>query len=162
MILFMATSAMMLTGCSVEIGATNVTARAASSTEIQSDAEASSYTPDGGAWVLLSALIAKEDVSRVSRWEVYPHVYVIDCSTGRDTNIGTEPQIDGVRFADANAVHAYLRDHSAKQVYEMQSLVFARKGDFRTPQCMQFRGGSYTGQKIVEKRIPIRANRPLP
>jgi hypothetical protein len=154
---------MLLAGCSVEINATQTVARAASSTDVHDDREASSDRPDGaGAWVTLTALIGREDVQRVARWQVYPHAYVVECSSGRETNVGTEPRLEGIDFADANAVKASLKDHPAKQVYQMQSLIFARAGSFKTPQCLQFRGGSYTGQKIAEARIPIRLIGSLP
>jgi hypothetical protein len=151
---------MLLVGCSVDINPTQARALVASSTEIQRDSEASSSRPYGaGTWVVVSALIQNEDARRVSRWVVFPHVYVVECSTGRETNVGTEPLLEGsIPFADSNAVSALLRDHPSKQAYRMQSLVFAREGDFRTPQCLQFRGGSYTGQKIAETRTPIRSD----
>lgn len=154
---------MLLAGCSVEIDATKTVARLASSIDVQHDPEASSSNPDGaGAWVTLIAQIGRKDVQRVARWEVYPHVYIVECSSGRETNVGTEPRLDGADFANANEVSASLKDHPEKQTYRLQSLVFARKGDFATPQCLQFRGGSYTGQKIVETRIPIQRVGTLP
>ncbi len=112
--------------------------------------------------MLLTALITKEDVERVSRSEVYPHVYIVECATGRDTNVGTEPRLEGTDFANANNVKALVKAHPTKLTYQMQSLIFARKGDFRMPQCLQFRGGSYLGQKITEKRNPIRTSGQLP
>jgi hypothetical protein len=154
---------MLLPGCSVEINATKTVARAASPTDVHNDPEASSSHPDGpGAWVTLITLIGRKDVQRVARWQVYPHVYIVECSSGRDTNVGTEPSLEGIGFADANAVKASLKEHPAKQAYRMQSLIFAREGSFKTPQCLQFRGGSYTGQKIIEARIPIRPVGSLP
>ncbi len=147
----------------MELDATDPFARAASSTEIQNDPEASADRPDGaGVWVVLIALIKKEDVQRVSRREVYPHVYIVECSTGRETNVGTEPRLGAVDFANANAVKTLLKEHPANRAYQMQSLIFARKGDFQTPQCLQFRGGGYLGQKITGKRIPIRTTGQLP
>lgn len=149
--------AMMLVGCSVGINPTQVVARAASPEEIQDDPEASSARPDGaGAWVKLQALISREDAERVARWEVYPHVHIVECSTGRETNVGTEPRLGGIRFADANAIRAALRIHPLERTYQVRSLVFAREKDFQTPQCLKFRGGSYTGHKIVETPVPIR------
>ena len=148
---------LLLVGCSVEIKPTNAIARMASSTEIQNDAEASAARPDGeGVWVLLTALITKKEVQRISRWEVYPHVYIVECATGRDTNVGNDPRLEGVDFANFNSVKALVKAQPTRPTYQMQSLIFARNGDFRTPQCLQFRGGSYLGQKITEMRIPIR------
>ncbi|OQW79697.1 MAG: hypothetical protein BVN32_02605 [Proteobacteria bacterium ST_bin14] len=63
-----------------------------------------------------------------------------------------------MQFADANSMREFLKSHPKKQTFEMRSLIFAREGNFKTPQCLQFRGGSYTGQKIVEARVPIRSN----
>lgn len=155
--------ATLLSGCSVQIDATQAVARIASAKEVQGEPEASSSHPEGiGVWVTVGALIAREDVDRVARWEVYPHVYIVECSTGRQTNIGTEPTVEGIQFADANSMRKLLKSYSTKQTFEMQSLIFARGGDFKTPQCLQFRGGSYTGQKVVQARIPIRANGQLP
>ncbi len=154
---------MLLTGCSVEIDARNAIVRPASSTEFQNDAEAASRKPYGfGIWVLLTALLEKEDVQRISHSEVYPHVYVVECSSGKDTNVGTEPKLEGIDLGNANTVKALLKARPAKSIYQMKSLIFARKGDFETPQCLQLRGGSYLGQKIIEKRIPIQGSGPLP
>lgn len=149
--------ATLLTGCSVEINAKQAGVRLATPTDIQLEPEAASQRPNGaGRWVVLSAVITKEDVEHLARWEVYPHVYVVECSSGRETNVGTEPRLEGVPFADFDAVSALLKKNPAKGSYQMQSLIFARKGDFQTPQCLQFRGGSYTAQKIAEARIPLR------
>ena len=154
---------MLLAGCSVEINATETVARAASPTDVRNDPEASSSRPDGaGAWVALITLIGRKDVQRVARWQIYPHVHIVECSSGKETNVGTEPRLEGIGFADAHAVNASLKDHPAKQAYRMQSLIFAREGNFKTRQCLQFRGGSYTGLKIVEARIPIRRIGSLP
>ncbi|WP_267395716.1 MULTISPECIES: hypothetical protein [unclassified Sphingomonas] len=148
----------MLVGCSVGINPTQVVARAASPEEIHNDPEASSARPDAaGAWVMLQALISREDAERIARWEVYPHVYIVECATGRETNVGTEPRLNGIQIADANAMRAALRSHPVKRTYQMRSLVFAREMDFQTPQCLKFRGGSYTGQKMVETPVPIRS-----
>jgi hypothetical protein len=155
--------ATLLSGCSVKIDPTEAIARIASAKEVQGEPEASSRHPGGtGVWVTVEALIKREDINRVVRWEVYPHVYIVECSTGRDTNVGTEPTIDGIQFADANSMREFLKRHPTKPTFGMLSLMFARKGDFKTPQCLQFRGGSYTGQKVVEARIPIRQNGQLP
>ncbi|WP_155006259.1 hypothetical protein [Sphingomonas hengshuiensis] len=155
--------AMPLVGCSVDIDAENAVARGASLTEIENDGEASAVRPDGaGTWVLITAQIKKEDVESVSRWEVYPHVYIVECVTGRDVNVGSEPKIGGEDFANSNAVKAQLDAQPDKLHYQMRSLIFARKGDFQTPQCLQFRGGSMLGQKIIEKQFPIRIVGPLP
>lgn len=105
---------------------------------------------------MLQASISRKDAERIARWEVYPHVYIVECSTGRETNVGTEPRLDGIQFADANTMRAALRIHPVERAYQMRSLVFAREKDFQTPQCLKFRGGSYTGQKMVETPVPIR------
>jgi hypothetical protein len=42
-----------------------------------------------------------------------------------------------------------------QQVFEAGSLIFTRPGEFRRRQCLQFRGGTYTGQKIDEERLPL-------
>lgn len=153
----------LLSGCSINIDAIQAVARIASANEVQGEPYASSSNPSGtGIWVTVGALIKRDDINRVARWEVYPHVYIVDCSTGRDTNVGTEPTIEGLQFADANSMRDFLKRHPTKQTFEMRSLIFAREGNFKTPQCMQFRGGSYTGQKIVEARIPIRSSGQLP
>jgi hypothetical protein len=147
---------MLLPGCSVEINASQAHAQIATSTDIQRDHEAAAARPDGaGMWVALRAIVPREDVRRVAHSEVYPGVYVVECSTGKFTNIGTGPRIDDIRFDDFDAISALLRKQPAKERYQMESLIFARQGNFRTPQCLQFRGGSYLGQKILETRIPL-------
>jgi hypothetical protein len=152
-----------ITGCSVKIDPTNAIARVATSMEVQQDPEASSLHPDGvGTWVMLTAQIDREDVQRVAFWEVYPHVYIVECSSGRETNVGTEPRLEAIDFANANSAKMLLKEHPTKGVFQMRSLIFARKGDFKVPQCLQFQGGSYTAQKIVQARIPIRHVGQLP
>jgi hypothetical protein len=153
----------MLAGCSVEIAATNATAQKASPADIKNDLEGSTAFSDGaGTYVLITANVTKRDVRRVSRREVYPHVHIVECSSGLITNVGTDPRLEGISFSDFNAVDRILKAHPEKQIYEMQSLIFARQGYFHTPQCLQFWGGSYTGQKIVEARLPIRPFALLP
>jgi hypothetical protein len=154
---------MLLAGCSVEIDPSNAVARLATSADIRNDAEASAGEPSGvGAWVLLTAVIDRNDARRVFRWEVYPHVYIVECATGKETNVGSEPRLDGTDFAHTRDVEALLKGNPTQQTFRMQSLFFAREGDFRTPQCLQFRGGSYLGQKIVEKAFPIHISGRLP
>jgi hypothetical protein len=158
-----AACAMLLVGCSVEIAPSSAVAQLATSADIQNDAEASASEPSGvGAWVLLTAVINKKVVQRVSRWQVYPNVYVVECGTRREMNVGTAPRLEGTGFGSANGVKALVKDHPAKQTYVMRSLIFSREGDFQTPQCLQFRGGSYLGQKIAEKAFPIHISGQLP
>lgn len=111
---------------------------------------------------MLQASISRKDAERIARWEVYPHVYIVECATGRETNVGTEPWLNGIRFADADAVRAALNSPPVEQAYQIRSLVFAREMDFQTPQCLAFRGGSYTGQRLVERPVPIRPIGRLP
>ncbi|MFC3310695.1 hypothetical protein [Blastomonas aquatica] len=149
--------ATLFAGCSVEIDATQAVASVASAKEVEGDPHASSARPDrAGVWVAVKALIRREAVEQIVYWQVYPHVYIVDCSSGLVTNVGTDPDLEGFQFDNFNAVRGALNKHPTTQVFELRSLIFARPNDFQMPQCLQFRGGSYTGQKIVETRTPIR------
>ncbi len=59
---------------------------------------------------MLQALITREDAERIARWEVFPHVYIVESSTERETSVGTEPCLDGIQFADDNAIRGNLFD----------------------------------------------------
>jgi hypothetical protein len=146
---------MLLAGCSVEIDPSNAVARLATSADIRNDAEASAGEPSGvGAWVLLTAVIDRNDARRVFRWEVYPHVYIVECATGKETNVGSEPRLDGTDFAHTRDVEALLKGNPAQQTFRMQSLFFAREGDFRTPQCLQFRAAVIWAKRLLRRRFP--------
>ena len=152
----------MLAGCSVQIGATKAVAEAASVKDVN-DAEASVGHPDGkGVWVRILALVDRKSVQRVALWEIYSHVHIVQCASGRETNVGTEPMLEGVDFTNPHAVTAFLTGHPAMQAFRLRSLIYAREGDFKTPQCLQFEGGSYIGQKITQMPIPIRKVGALP
>jgi hypothetical protein len=153
--------ATLLAGCSVQVDGADASVRRATASDKRNSDTADDH-PDGkGIWTVVAAKLPRATLEHIVASEVYTHIHIVDCSSNEMTNVSAGPWLGSVQMDDFHAIDAVLRSMPERQDFDLTGLIYARPGDFRKPQCVQFSGGSFLGTKIASKPVGIQVSDPL-
>jgi hypothetical protein len=111
-----------------------------------------------GTWFRISAVLPRASVRKIARWELYTHIHVEGCRTGQLVAIVSSAKVEGTD-GDFHRVRELLRSDPRRTAFVLSGPAFFQQGKPLEQLCLRLEGGSYTLQKIITNRLPLKFRR---
>jgi hypothetical protein len=149
--------ALFLGACTVRLPIIEATATPLTAAEVQHLNEVGEGASVPGTWFRVTAILPRSAVRKITRWELYTHLYVEDCRTGdvravvSSATVGSEGDFERVR--------ELLKLNPNRAAFQLSGPAFFQDGKSRGNLCLRIDGGSYTLQKIATDKVPLQFQR---